>query len=185
MTDPHDGAPQAPRQDEAAPEARPQLLTPTVRLLVAGLLTALLAAAVVVGVLSYRSVEEAEAVNEDRREVVRVAETFAVRFNTYRPETIEEYRRSVNEVLSTNARTAFTKVLDELVATVRETELSSKGKVLASGVAGVDQDSAEVLVVADADADSVFGPRKRHFRWEVALVQVDGEWLVDDFTPVA
>jgi hypothetical protein len=57
--------------------------------------------------------------------------------------------------------------------------------VLASGVASIDQDSAEVLVVADADVKTVFDTRQRHFRWEISLVKVDGTWLVDDFTPVA
>jgi hypothetical protein len=63
--------------------------------------------------------------------------------------------------------------------------MDSQGKVLASGVATVDQDSARVLVAADADVKTVFDNRQRHFRWEVSLVKVDGRWLVDDFTPVA
>ena len=61
----------------------------------------------------------------------------------------------------------------------------SQGEVLASGVATLDDDSARVLVVADANVKTVFDERQRHFRWEVSLVKVDGEWLVDDFTPVA
>ena len=51
-------------------------------------------------------------------------------------------------------------------------------------MATLDDDSARVLVVADAAVESVADARQRHFRWEISLVKVDGEWLVDDFAPV-
>ncbi len=52
--------------------------------------------------------------------------------------------------------------------------MTSKGEVITSAVASVDPDSAEVLVVADANVTTVFDARARHFRWEVSLVKVDG-----------
>ena len=58
--------------------------------------------------------------------------------------------------------------------------------MLASGVASVDRDSAQVLVVSDASVKTVFDPNvARHFRWEVSLVKINGKWLVDDFSPVS
>ena len=119
-----------------------------------------------------------------RSDVVRVAERFAVQFNTYEPDSMDDYAESLNSMLTTSARTKFQSVMDETVSAMQEAELKSEGRLLASGVAHVDRDDAKVLVVADAEADSVFGPRQRHFRWEISLDKVDGEWLVDDFAPV-
>jgi hypothetical protein len=63
--------------------------------------------------------------------------------------------------------------------------MTSKGQVLSSAVANLDPDSAQVLVVSDANVTTVFDSRARHFRWEVELVKIDDRWLVDNFTPVA
>ena len=58
--------------------------------------------------------------------------------------------------------------------------------MLASAVASVDSDSAQVLVVSDAERQDRLRPHvARHFRWEVSLVKINGKWLVDDFTPVS
>jgi hypothetical protein len=75
--------------------------------------------------------------------------------------------------------------MDDIVVQIEQAKLTSTGEVLKSAVASMDADSAEVLVVADADTQSVFDRRARHFRWSIDLVKVDGEWLVDNFTPVA
>ncbi|HJR40192.1 MAG TPA: hypothetical protein VJ819_17550 [Nocardioidaceae bacterium] len=120
-----------------------------------------------------------------RQEVARVAEQFTVRVNNYDSESVEDYKASVSEMLTTKFSDEFDKAMEDIVASVQEAEMDSEGTVLASGVASIDQDSAEVLVVADADVKTVFDTRQRHFRWEISLVKVDGTWLVDDFTPVA
>jgi Mce-associated membrane protein len=155
------------------------------RAAMAAVLVLLLVAAVAVGIWGYTRLSAAEDELEARSAVVRVAESFMVQFNTYDPEGVDEYVESVNELLSTSAKTTFGKQLEDITTLIRETELESEGKVHASGVASLDQDSARVLVVADAEATSASGPVQRHFRWEISLVQVDGEWLVDDFEPVA
>ena len=74
--------------------------------------------------------------------------------------------------------------MQDVVASVKQAKMSSKGQVLTSAVASVDPDSAKVLVVADAQVKTVFDNLARHFRWEVSLVKLDGKWLVDDFSPV-
>ena len=52
------------------------------------------------------------------------------------------------------------------------------------GIASIDGDSAEVLVVSDANRVANRQRVLRHWRWQVSLVKVDGEWLVDDFKEV-
>lgn len=128
---------------------------------------------------------EVQASVDARHEVARVAEQFTVRVNNYDSESVEDYKASVSEMLTTKFSDEFDKAMEDIVTSVQEAEMDSEGTVLASGVASLDQDSAEVLVVADADVKTVFDTRQRHFRWEISLVKVDGSWLVDDFTPVA
>ena len=61
----------------------------------------------------------------------------------------------------------------------------STGKVVMSGIASYDNDSATVLVVHDGSVKSKLGQSQvRHQRWSVDLVKVNGRWLIDDFSPV-
>lgn len=148
-------------------------------------LVLLLLAGIAAGIWGYTRWRSAEADLEARADVARVAETFVVQFNTYDTESIDGYADSMNELLSTSARTAFESQFEDITKLIQETGLESEGKVLASAVAALDDDSSQVLVVADAEATSQAGPVQRHFRWEVSLVKVDGTWLVDDFSAVA
>jgi hypothetical protein len=154
------------------------------RTLVAGLLVlVIIAGAVAIAMLAQRRGEIEDALDA-RRDAARVAERFVVQFNTYQPDQVKDYTATLNDLLSTSAQTAFSNRIEDITSLITQTKLSSQGDVLASGVASLDRDSARVLVVADAETDSVAGATQRHFRWEVDLVKVDGEWLVDDFSPV-
>ena len=167
------------------PTAPRRAVSPGLRLLMAvvfGLVLAVSAVAIVV-LADRRSDVESEL--DARQDVVRVAERFTVQVNNYDAESVEDYQASVASLLSTKFKAEFDQAMQDIVQSVQEAEMTSKGTVLASGVATVDQDSARVLVVADADVTTVFDRRQRHFRWEITLVKVDGQWLVDDFTPVA
>ena len=53
-----------------------------------------------------------------------------------------------------------------------------------SRIASMDGDSAEVLVVADAQRVSSGQEVVRHWRWQISFVKSDGEWLVDAFEEV-
>ena len=139
------------------------------------------AAALAWGLNDYR---QSRAELESRADVARVAEQFTAEVNEYDAASVDEYKASVSRLLSTKFRAEFDKAMEDIVASVRQANMRSRGEVLVSGVATVDPDSARVLVVADAEVKTVFDTRPRHFRWEVSLVKVDGRWLVDDFTPV-
>lgn len=135
-------------------------------------------------VLVRPDVQAARADTDDRAEAARAAERFAVQVNNFEAADVDSLKQSLTPLLTTKFNTDFEKTVDGLLAQIDEADLTSKGEVIRSAVADADADSATVLVVADATADSVFGPRVRHFRWSVDLVEVDGRWLVDDFTPV-
>lgn len=145
----------------------------------------LLAAPAAVAVWGYTRLSDAEDRLDARSDVVRVAEQFAVSVNNYDASSVKSYKGDVGKLLSTKFRAEFDKAMEDIVSQVEQAKMKSKGEVLASGVSELDDDSARVLVVADAAVKTVYDKRDRHFRWEVSLVKVDGRWLVDDFTPVA
>lgn len=151
----------------------------------AGVLVLLLVAAVAAGIWGFARLSSAEKEIDARADVVRVAEQFAVAVNNFDSNSVDDYRSTVSELLSTKFRGEYDKAMEDIVTSVQEAEMESEGEVLASGVATIDDDSARVLVVSDATVKTVFDERQRHFRWEVSLVKVEGKWLVDDFTPVA
>ncbi|HEX6486670.1 MAG TPA: hypothetical protein VF012_08160 [Nocardioidaceae bacterium] len=151
----------------------------------AAVLVLLLVAAVAAGIWGFARLSSAEKEIDARADVVRVAEQFAVAVNNFDSNSVDDYRSTVSELLSTKFRGEYDKAMEDIVTSVQEAEMESEGEVLASGVATIDDDSARVLVVSDATVKTVFDERQRHFRWEVSLVKVEGKWLVDDFTPVA
>jgi Mce-associated membrane protein len=119
-----------------------------------------------------------------RKEVQRVASSFAVNFNTYSSENVDSYTKRMRPLLTDRAEQSFSQAIQAVVQQMRSREMSSKGEVLVTGVASIDADSATVLVVADADVTSAGGDLARHFRWEVDLVRRGNRWLVNDFAPV-
>jgi len=128
---------------------------------------------------------DARAEDQARTDAVQSAERFVVEANNFDASDLPTLKQRISPMLTTKFRTDFESTIDDILAQIEQAKLVSKGEVLRSAVASVDSDSAEVLVVADANAQSSFGTRARHFRWSVDLVQVDGRWLVDNFTPVA
>ena len=144
------------------------------------------AALIVVQLVSVRpSYLEARAEDQARAEAVRSAERFVVEANNFDSSDLPTLKQRLSPMLTTKFRSGFEATIDDILTQIEEAELVSQGEVLRSAVASVDTDSAEVLVVADATAQSTFGERARHFRWESELDKVDGTWLVDNFTPVA
>ncbi len=151
------------------------------------LLIVLALVAVVVEVVSLRPRSaETRADQAAQSEVVRAAERFTVQVNTYDAGSMDSYQSAMNSMMSPKFRADYQKVIDQLASTIKQAKVSSKGDVLASAVASVDTDSAQVLVVSDASVKTIYDPNlARHFRWEVSLVKINGTWLVNDFTPVA
>ncbi|HEX6516915.1 MAG TPA: hypothetical protein VF049_15200 [Nocardioidaceae bacterium] len=178
------------RADGSGSAARPGgLVSPRLSRAMAAVLAGLVAVALVVLALELLVLrpryQDVQSQKQARTDVVRVAQRFTVEVNNYDAKSIDGYKQRIAPMLSTRFRGEFDHAMKDIMASVKQTDMSSKGQVLASGVASLDPDSAEVLVVSDAEVKTVFDTRVRHFRWEVSLVKVDGRWLVDDFSPVA
>lgn len=185
MTEEHDPNLDAPTTDDR-PTSRPWLATTLAALCV----LTVIGGAVLMGWLNGET-EDNTAAEQDRIEAMQAAERFTETWNTFRPKDADTYLERVSPLLSTKFRTEFEDAAEDVVTGITQQRLFSKGEVLKDGdgvplvgIASIDGDSAEVLVVSDAKR--VAGGQRvlRHWRWQVSLVKVDGEWLVDSFEEV-
>lgn len=185
---------------EPTPDDQPN---PTFRLvLLVVLLVVLVASAATLGWLLLDRRGEASDVQAEREAVMSQTEQFVLRLNTLSPDQLDdeghlaEYEQQVSEVVTPKFETDFeTNGLPLAERLVTQAGYARTAEVFGVGVQSLDGDSATVLVAAgltgsypdpkapddssrrvDADEDVL--------RWEVDLVRSDGEWLVDDYTPV-
>jgi Mce-associated membrane protein len=165
-------------------------------LLAGGLLILLVLGLVVSGYLVYRlnhinddplnplSDAPAAPAEAQRKQATAVAEQFALRMDNVDSAKFDAYVKSVNGMLTTKARTKNSEVFDTMKQSYEAAKVKGTGKVLATGLSDIDDDSATVLVAHDASVQTTQGNIEHHYRWSVNLVKVSGTWLVDDFNPV-
>ena len=136
-------------------------------------------------------------VQAERDRVRSQTEQFMLRMGTFGPDLLDdqggmpEYRERVTEVITPKFATSFEKEVGTAEQLVSQAGVSREAEVFATGVSVMDADSATALV-AGSFTDTYAQPGKAEpaalepvpFRIEVTLVKTDGEWLVDDFTPV-
>jgi Mce-associated membrane protein len=190
-----------------------QASTATLRLvlLVALCVSLALAVAVFVGLAvtgdsDPRDILDGESTSEsgsDRQDAMARAQQFLVRVNTYGPDELAEdgtmpgYREGVLEIITPKLAESFEQTVTAAEATVAQAGFGRETEVFGVGVSAIDADSASVLVAGSltnsypTDPEELDGERQDDpagplpFRIEVKLVKVEGEWLVDAFSPVA
>jgi Mce-associated membrane protein len=178
-----------------APRFRRGLLAVLLAVTVAGLLTLL-------WLLSSRGVDavgvqgEQERLQGEREAVMAQTGQFLLRMGTYGPDLLDdsgrmpEYRERVKEVITPKFAVSFEKEAGTAEQLVAQARIAREAEVFSTGVSAIDDDSATALV-AGAFTDSYPKARSNDqpgnpspFRIEVTLVKIEGEWLVDSFTPV-
>lgn len=152
--------------------------------------TTLASAAFLVWAVASRG--EADEVQSRREEVMSVGEQFMLRKETFGPDQLDDqgrladYSAGVAEMITPKLETSFeeqTRALEQLVA---KNGLESKTDVYATAVSGLDEDSADVIVVGDTTFGYQEGqPQTAPFRYQLTLVKTGGEWLVDSFEDVS
>jgi len=152
--------------------------------IISAVLALLLVAAVIVAVVMARKSFAGDDLAQERAAATNTATQFALRMDKVDATDFDGYIKGVNELLTTKARAENEKVFDAMKQTYQAAKVKGAGKVLLTGVGDLDDDSASVLVVHDADVTTTQGNIEHHYRWSVNLVKVKGEWLVDDFNPV-
>lgn len=131
----------------------------------------------------------------ERDEVMSRTRQFMLRMGTYGPDQLEEgqlpeYRELVTEVITPKFATTFEQSVTTAEQIVAQAGVSRESEVFSAGVSTIDADSATALVAGTftdsyPDRDGALQPQEPvPFRIEVTLVKTEGEWLVDDFTPV-
>ena len=196
------------RRDDATatppPESARPLRRRRVRVVVAALLT--LVVVCCVALLAWMSAGGRASAGgglelpEEREEVMSLTDQFVKRLGTYSPDMLDDagqmpdYREQVTEVITPKFAADFDKEVATVEQLVAQGGITRSAEVFATAVSSIDDDSARVLV-AGAFTDSYRqgeGSKARTvdqeplpFRFTVDLVMVEGEWLVDDFTPVS
>lgn len=162
-----------------------------------GLIAVTLLGVLIAGVLLYRAshltdkpfslANSGRAIPSDaeRHEVVAVAEQFCLRMDGVDGSDVDGYKKRVSELLTTKQKEKFTQEFTEFEKLGIDEKLKGTGTVLASGISEMDGDSARVLVAHDSTVEGTSDTTQRHYRWTVDLRKVQGDWLVDDFTPVS
>lgn len=160
--------------------------------LLAGVCIAVLVGALITALVLRERTADLDAEQSRRAEVVSAAERFTVSWNTIDPKRIEQYVDEVGALLTDDFREqAFGKESRQAIELLKQGGLTSDAQVLRDadgiplvGIGTIDPNSATVLVVANSNR-TVGGQRvRRHWRWQLELVNQDGDWLVDDLKTV-
>jgi Mce-associated membrane protein len=189
----------------ATPESTPASSTRfRLALLVAFVALLLVATAAVAYLAATRAVpavgiggEQAE-IQAQREDVMSRAGQFMLRVNTYGPDLLEadgtmpEYRKLVEELISPKFAEDFTKGVPAAEQTVAEAGVGRTARLFSTAVSAIDSDSATALVAGSFTNSYPKKPGSEEridleplpFRVSVKMVKIDGEWLVDDFTPL-
>ena len=165
------------------------------RVLLAGLVVALVAAVGTALWLLPDRGGESDAEQQQREQVMAQTRQFLLRMGTYGPDLLEAdgsmpaYRSRVKAVITPKFAASFDEQAGTAEQLVAEATVSREAEVFATGVSDLDPDSATTLVAGTfTDTYEVKGQSRPQepvpYRIEVSLVKIDGDWLVDDFTPV-
>ena len=178
-------------------------LTPRVRVAVAASLA--LVVAVCVALLVWMSVTDRASADggldlpDEREQVMSLTDQFVKRLGTYSPDMVDDsgqmpdYREQVREVITPKFAADFDKEVATAEQLVAQGGITRTADVFATAVSSIDDDSARVLVAGaftdsyeqgTGDESQTVDQEPLPFRFTVDLVVIDGEWLVDDFSPV-
>src|SRR5690348_74622 len=123
--------------------------------------------------------------DSERAKVKAVAEQFCLRMDDVDGSDPAGYTKAVKELLTTKLKAAFDQQFNAVQKLDTDKSVKGVGKILASGIADIDPDSATVLVAHDTSVTSSSGNVLRHARWTVTLRKIDGRWLVDNWNPAS
>ncbi|MQA96073.1 MAG: hypothetical protein GEV11_16015 [Streptosporangiales bacterium] len=166
----------------ASGSARP-LSRRTLRLLM-GLLAVLIAGLTTAAVMLAMTVQEAQAQAERREEVLGAARQYAVNLLSVDYRNTDQHIQRVLEGAASPFREEYAGKRQAIVDAARKAEGESKGESKDAAVISMDDDSAEVMVLADAVVSnkqtreaSRQGVRTA-YRWKLGMQKVRDRWLV-------
>ena len=158
------------------------------RLLVGGLVVALLASLVVL-VLVWRDRDEAEDRAESAAALVdasvaaeKVARDAVTRMTTYSYRTVEEDFAWVDEVGTEKFQQNFAGASEDAVTFIKTLKAKAVGTVVDSSATAADADHVKVLLFVDQKirSEQETRPGLDQPRVTMQMVREDGQWLVDE-----
>lgn len=134
-----------------------------------------------------------------REELMAQTAQFALRVNTYGPESLDDqnkmptYVEEVSELMTAKFAASFEQSVVLAEAQVAQAGYARSAKVYVTGVASLDDDAATVLVgfmrvdsyPKPGDPDTRVNQPGNPERWAVQLVHTDGEWVVDNYAVIS
>ncbi|NYH91869.1 hypothetical protein [Actinopolymorpha rutila] len=161
--------------DPAHDPARPRSLAPAVAVLAALLLAGLVAA----GFLGSR-VLAAQKEDRSRAQALHAARQLVADFTTVDYRKFDRQSGDVLNLASGDFRSQYSHAAKQLRTLVTQNRTVSRGQILEAGIASFDQDSARVLVVADAQVKHVGAdkPELRTYRLQLDLSREKAGWRV-------
>ena len=160
------------------------------RLLVGGLVLALVAALVAV-VLLWRDRDDADARAESSAELVEAsvaaekeARDVVTRMTTYSFRTVEDDFSWVDDAGTENFQRNFADASKDAIALIKTLKATAAGSVVDSSATAADADHVKVLLFVDQKIRSQGekGAKLDQPRITMQMVRQGGEWLVDEVT---
>jgi len=147
-------------------------------LLLAALVTGLMAALVVLG-LQVRTVSTDRTEERRRQAVLSAARQEAVNLTTIDSQHLDRDIQRILDAATGEFREQFAAGSNELTKLLAANKAKSTGEVLEAGIVTVDEDSAQVLVVVDTTITNAEEPKGRlsHYRMQLDLVRQGSRWL--------
>lgn len=165
------------------PDARPPRTVPAGAFVVAVMVAAALGILVVVAL----AIDGGAGTGDGDLDDVRAAAgRFAERFLTFEHDAIDEWKADVLDA-STGG---FAEEVDDVEAGLRrlisEAELDASAEVTDIYVGDIDRGTVSVVLLYDREVRGTSGPRREVDRYmQLTLIEVDGEWLVDEVIDIA
>ncbi|MGH8870349.1 MAG: hypothetical protein ACRDYU_20490 [Actinomycetes bacterium] len=136
---------------------------------------ALLAVTALLG-LRLRAASAEEALRE---EVLHAARQEAVNFTTIDHRHAARDMQRILDGAAGTFKKDFARGRGQVEKVITDNQAVSRGEFVEAGLVSADEDSAQALVVVDADVRNTGQPKGtvRHYRMKMHLVQQDGRWL--------
>ena len=117
--------------------------------------------------------------DDGRLHALTLARAQVIDLTTMDPETVNSKLKAMEGRLSGDFKDQFTSFADNFVTTVAKKKLSATGTVTGAAVSEYTDDSASVIVAADAAVTSgKQKPVERHWRFDVRLIHSGDQWLI-------
>jgi hypothetical protein len=167
--------------EASEPEHRPGRSVPAVAFVAAVMVAAVLGILALVSLSVGGSGE-----GDDSREARLAAGRFAERFLTFEHDEVDDWKADVLALSTGGFSEEVEDVEDGLRQVTGEAELVVEARVTDIFIGEIDRGAVEAVLIYDRDLRDAGGTRRETDRYmQLSMLQVDGEWLVDEVVDIA